>query len=155
MSVGIVVVSHSPKVAEGTRDLALQMAADVTVLAAGGTDDGSIGTSFDKITAALAEAEQGEGVAVLCDLGSAILTADTAIELLDEDEQGRVRWQQRSQLKGVQIWLPSWQRVLRPAVRASSVTRKRAVRGLPKALRHQPTSRAPVTKTGRRRRLPS
>jgi PTS hybrid protein len=89
--VGLVFVSHSAQIAEGLVALAGQMAPATTLVAAGGTDDDGIGTSFDKINAALLEADGGAGVVVLCDLGSAILTAETALEFLDEDERARVR----------------------------------------------------------------
>ena len=59
--------------------------------AAGGTDDGRIGTSFDRVTAAIAEADPVRGVVVLCDLGSAILTAETALDFLDDEQRDRVR----------------------------------------------------------------
>jgi PTS hybrid protein len=71
--------------------LARQMAPAATLVAAGGMDDDGIGTSFDKISAALLEADTGAGVVVLCDLGSAILTAETAVEFLDDDARARVR----------------------------------------------------------------
>lgn len=89
--VGLVFVSHSVKIAEGLVDLARQMAGSTTLVAAGGTDDGGIGTSFDRVSAAVTEADSGHGVAVLCDLGSAILTAETALDFLDEEVQARVR----------------------------------------------------------------
>jgi PTS hybrid protein len=91
MSVGIVVVSHSAKIAEGTVDLARQMAADVALEPAGGTDEGGIGTSFAKVQAAIEAAESGDGVVVLCDLGSAILTAETALDFLDDEVRERIR----------------------------------------------------------------
>lgn len=84
MTVGLVVVSHSAKIAEGVVDLAAQMAADVRIVPAGGTDDGGIGTSFEKVQQGLSEAESGDGVLVLCDLGSAVMTAETAIEFVDD-----------------------------------------------------------------------
>lgn len=90
MTVGLVVVSHSARIAEGVVELAAQMAPSVTIAAAGGTDDGGIGTSFDRIQAALAEAESGDGVVVLCDLGSAVLTAETALELAEAPERIRI-----------------------------------------------------------------
>lgn len=90
MTVGLVFVSHSSKIADGLVDLARQMAPDVALLAAGGTDDDRIGTSFDRVTAAVAQADSGDGVVVLCDLGSAILTAETALDFLDDDERNRV-----------------------------------------------------------------
>lgn len=91
MSVGVVFVSHSTLIADGLVDLARQMAPDVTMVAAGGTDDGGIGTSFEKVTAAIQEADSGDGVAVLCDLGSAILTAETALDFLDDAQRASVR----------------------------------------------------------------
>lgn len=90
MTVGLVIVSHSARIAEGVVELAAQMAPTVVIVAAGGTDDGRIGTSFDRVQAALGEAESGDGVVVLCDLGSAVLTAETAIELADEPERIRI-----------------------------------------------------------------
>jgi PTS hybrid protein len=89
--VGVVFVSHSVDIAAGLVTLARQMAPSVTLVAAGGTDDGGIGTSFDKITAGLAEADSGRGVVLLCDLGSAILTAETALDFLDDDARQRAR----------------------------------------------------------------
>jgi PTS hybrid protein len=83
MSVRLVVVSHSGKIAEGAVELAAQMAPDVLILPAGGTDDGRIGTSLEKIMAALEQAAGGEGsdgVVVLTDLGSAVMTAESALE---------------------------------------------------------------------------
>lgn len=89
--VGIVFVSHSSGIAEGLVDLARQMAPTASLIPAGGTDDGRIGTSFDRVTAGIADADAGEGVVVLCDLGSAILTAETALDFLDDEVRDRVR----------------------------------------------------------------
>jgi PTS hybrid protein len=89
--VGLVFVSHSSKIAEGLIDLATQMAPATSLAAAGGTDEGGIGTSFEKVTAAIGEVDSGAGVVVLCDLGSAILTAETALDFLDDDVRQRVR----------------------------------------------------------------
>lgn len=91
MPVGLVIVSHSGDVARGVAALAAQMAPSVALAAAGGTDDGDIGTSFDLIAAAIAEADSGDGAVVLYDLGSALLTAETAVEFLDPDQAERVR----------------------------------------------------------------
>ena len=96
MTVSLVIVSHSAKVAEGVVDLAAQMAAGVPILAAGGTDEGGIGTSFDRIQTSIergldASTTGESGVVVLCDLGSAILTAETVLEFLNEDAASRVR----------------------------------------------------------------
>jgi PTS hybrid protein len=91
MTVGLVIVSHSSKIAEGVVDLAAQMAEGVRIVAAGGTDDDGIGTSFDKVSAAVVDADDGAGVVVLCDLGSAILTAETALDFVDDDVRERIR----------------------------------------------------------------
>jgi PTS hybrid protein len=73
--VGIVVVSHSPELAFGLAELAAQMAGpDVRIEHAGGTGDGSLGTDEGRVRDAIRRADSGEGVAVLGDLGSAILT---------------------------------------------------------------------------------
>lgn len=83
--VGIVIVSHSMKLADGIKDLAGQMAdKQLKIIAAGGMEDGGIGTDAIRISKALQEANSGEGVVVLADLGSAILSAQTAVELLDD-----------------------------------------------------------------------
>jgi PTS hybrid protein len=81
--VGIVVVSHSSKVAEGAVELAAQMAGpDVALIAVGGAPDGSIGTDADRISKGITDAERGAGVVVIGDLGSAILATEAAIEAL-------------------------------------------------------------------------
>jgi len=82
MTVGIVVVSHSSKIAEGACELAAQMAPAVRLEAAGGTDDGGLGTSLEKVMAAIESANSGEGVVILCDLGSAVMVAESAVEFL-------------------------------------------------------------------------
>jgi PTS hybrid protein len=90
--VGIVVVSHSAKIAAGTVELARQMAGDdLRIEAAGGTADGSLGTDASAIMAAIVAADAGAGVLVLMDLGSAVLATHTALELLGEDVAARVR----------------------------------------------------------------
>jgi PTS hybrid protein len=73
--VGIVVVSHSAKIASGVAELAGQVAGeDVLIAAAGGGPEGSLGTDEGLVRDALRRANQGDGVVVLADLGSAILT---------------------------------------------------------------------------------
>ncbi|MCU1433636.1 MAG: dihydroxyacetone kinase [Pseudarthrobacter sp.] len=81
MTVRLVVVSHSEKIADGAVELAAQMAPNVMMVAAGGTADGRIGTSLEKVMSAMDQAAGGEGVVVLTDLGSAVLTAESALEL--------------------------------------------------------------------------
>ena len=80
--VGVVLVSHSRKLADGLAELVRELGGDqVPVIAAGGMDDGSLGTSYGRIEDAVREADQGAGVLLLGDLGSALLTVKT---LLDE-----------------------------------------------------------------------
>lgn len=81
--IGIVVVSHSSKVAEGVVDIAKQVSNEaIPIMAAGGTSDGRIGTDAMKIKDAIEAVDQGNGVLIFVDLGSAILSAETAIDLL-------------------------------------------------------------------------
>ncbi len=90
--VGIVVVSHSAKVAEGTVDIAREMAGeDVRIVPAGGVADGALGTDASLVAEAIAAADGGAGVVVIGDLGSAILSAKTALELIDPGLASRVR----------------------------------------------------------------
>ncbi|MDQ0863040.1 dihydroxyacetone kinase phosphoryl donor subunit DhaM [Arthrobacter globiformis] len=84
MTVRIVVVSHSDKIADGAVELAAQMAPDVMMVAAGGTSDGRIGTSMEKVMAALETAAGADGVVVLTDLGSAVMTAESAMEFAED-----------------------------------------------------------------------
>jgi dihydroxyacetone kinase phosphotransfer subunit len=85
--VGIVVVSHSSEIATGIVALAGQMAGpDVALEGVGGAPDGGLGTDAGRIEAALDAADQGDGVVVLGDLGSAILTVRTVLEDLEEGD---------------------------------------------------------------------
>ncbi|MBR4195755.1 MAG: PTS-dependent dihydroxyacetone kinase phosphotransferase subunit DhaM [Synergistaceae bacterium] len=87
--VGIVIVSHSWKIAEGVCDLAREMArGHEGIIPAGGLDDGSTGTDTEKIADAVTEADAGEGVVILADIGSAIMSAESAIELLEDEGRG-------------------------------------------------------------------
>ena len=91
-SVALVLVSHSRQLAEGARELAAQMAPGVQIVAAGGMDDGGIGTSYDAVEAAISRttAEGGSAV-VLTDLGSAVLTTESVLDLAEPEVVERVR----------------------------------------------------------------
>jgi PTS hybrid protein len=79
--VGVVLVSHSEELARGLREILLQVSTpEVAIETAGGTDDGRIGTSYERIAAAIERADGGAGVVVLTDLGSAVLTARAVLE---------------------------------------------------------------------------
>lgn len=88
--VGLVIVSHSQKVAEGVKELASQMALDVSIAAAGGTNDGRLGTDVDKILSAINEVYSEDGVLIIFDLGSAYMNAEMALECLEEDIRSKV-----------------------------------------------------------------
>jgi phosphoenolpyruvate---glycerone phosphotransferase subunit DhaM len=80
-TVGIVLVSHSAQLAAGLRALVSEISPDtVSVIDAGGTAEGGIGTSYDLILRAIGEADRGGGVVILPDLGSSVLTARTVLE---------------------------------------------------------------------------
>lgn len=87
--IGLLIVSHSSKAAEGIREIALEMGGDdETIAAVGGDPDGGIGSSIDEIREALADLlERTDGVVLLADLGSAVMNAETAIEMLESDAE--------------------------------------------------------------------
>lgn len=79
--VGLLIVSHSRSIAEGVKDLAAQMTQnDVPIAVAGGTDDGTLGTSAERIGSAAAGLAAIEGFVVLLDMGSAVLSTELALE---------------------------------------------------------------------------
>jgi PTS hybrid protein len=83
------VVSHSADLARGVAELAGQMAGpEVRIEPAGGTPDGGLGTDEGLLREAIARADRGQGVVVLGDLGSAILTIRV---VLDDQEDGQAR----------------------------------------------------------------
>ena len=75
----IIVVSHSEKLAAGVVEIAKMMAHDVTIVAAGGTDDGGLGTSYEKIAAAIEKAYTKDGCAIFMDMGM----EDRRLKLID------------------------------------------------------------------------
>jgi phosphoenolpyruvate---glycerone phosphotransferase subunit DhaM len=90
--VGLVIVSHSAKIAEGIREFALQLTKpEQCIVAAGGIDDGALGTDATRIATAIGAAESGDGVAVLVDLGSGVLSAETALEFLTPQQTAKTR----------------------------------------------------------------
>ncbi|WP_369793435.1 dihydroxyacetone kinase phosphoryl donor subunit DhaM [Selenomonas sp. FC4001] len=84
--VGIVIVSHSEKLAAGVVEIAKMMAPNAPLVAAGGLDDGGLGTSYSKISDAIDEVYSDDGVAVLMDMGSAVMTTEIVIEDKDDSK---------------------------------------------------------------------
>lgn len=90
-NVGIVIVSHSPKIAEGAADMVRQMVGEQVPLAwAGGNAEGGLGTDVAAIMAAISRAWSEAGVAVMVDLGGAETNSEMAIEMLDESRRAKV-----------------------------------------------------------------
>ena len=81
--VGLVVVSHGRKAAEGIVEVAAEMGGDTRIEPAGGDGRGGFGTVPDDIAAAVEVADDGGGVVVLVDLGSAVMNAEVAVETGD------------------------------------------------------------------------
>jgi PTS hybrid protein len=88
--VGLVLVSHSPSIAEGTAELVRHMAGEVEVAAVGGDTDGGLGTDPDGILAAI-EGLGTDEILVFMDIGSAVLSAETVLEMLEPETRERVR----------------------------------------------------------------
>jgi phosphoenolpyruvate---glycerone phosphotransferase subunit DhaM len=90
-NVGIVIVSHSPKIAEGAADMVRQMVGESVPLAwTGGNPEGGLGTDVAAILAAIDRAWSDAGVAILVDLGGAETNSEMAIEMLDPARRARV-----------------------------------------------------------------
>lgn len=90
-NVGIVIVSHSPKVAEGAADMVRQMVGEEAPLAwTGGNAAGGLGTDFEAIRAAIERAWSEAGVAILVDLGGAETNSEMAVEALPDHRRARV-----------------------------------------------------------------
>lgn len=102
--IGIVIVSHSAKISEGVSELADQMTQQrVRVVPAGGVDDETIGTNAERIYSAIEQADSGDGVLVLLDLGSAVMSAQMAVEMLPEGQQAQVQLSEAPLVEGAII----------------------------------------------------
>lgn len=88
--VGIVVVSHSHKLALDIKELSSQMASNIKIAATGGTDDGRFGTDVRKIIDCINEVYSEDGVLIIFDMGSAYQTAEMAIDCIDEEKKSKV-----------------------------------------------------------------
>jgi multiphosphoryl transfer protein len=86
--VGIVLVAHVGAIAEGAAELAREMGgAEVRIEAAGGLEDGAVGTDAERVRAAIERAASPDGVLVLMDLGSALMSAEMAAEMVGDEPQ--------------------------------------------------------------------
>lgn len=90
-TVGIVLVSHSAALAEGAAAVASQISGGiVTVVGVGGTEDGGLGTSIEKVRQALRQASSGAGIVIVPDLGSSVLTVRALLAEPNDDTPDRV-----------------------------------------------------------------
>lgn len=90
--IGVVLVSHSEYIAKGLKDLVNEMNdGSVPVVAAGGADGGRIGTSAIRIQEAIESLEDCGHILIYADLGSSILSAETAMDIIDEDLADKVQ----------------------------------------------------------------
>jgi PTS hybrid protein len=90
--VALVLVSHSPRLAEGLLELLTQLGtSEVAMRLAAGAADGRLGTDPLAVEDAITAADRGDGVVVLTDLGSAVLSVKVALEELDDAARERVR----------------------------------------------------------------
>jgi dihydroxyacetone kinase phosphotransfer subunit len=88
--VGLVIVSHSALLAAGVGELVAQLAPDVPLRAVGGLPDGSLGTSADTIQRAITDLANADGVLILLDLGSAVMSTEIALDGLSRELRSRV-----------------------------------------------------------------
>lgn len=152
--IGIVLVSHSPKLADAALELAREMVPGDSpkVKIAAGTSDGRIGTDATKVAAAIADVASPDGVLVLMDLGSAVLSAELALEFVG-DVGGEIRLSSAPVVEGL----------LAAVVRASGGATldevDREARGALAAkesqLRSEPTANRTRASTGRSAAVPA
>lgn len=89
--VGLLVVSHSDKIAEGIKDLVEEMIVKpIPFIAVGGTFDKRLGTDPEKILASLERIYSPDGVLILYDFGSSLLSIESAVSLLDTEMQKHI-----------------------------------------------------------------
>jgi len=86
----MVLISHSPRIAEGTAELVRHMAGEVEIVAVGGDTDGALGTDPERIQSAI-ESLDADEVLIFMDLGSAVLSAETVLEMLEPEVARKVR----------------------------------------------------------------
>lgn len=88
--INILLASHSKKLADGLREILIQMAPDVKILASGGDRDGNIGSNFDEINELINKYAKDDGLIIFFDLGSSMMNCQMAIDILDEEKKSKV-----------------------------------------------------------------
>lgn len=87
--INILIASHSKKLAEGLREILIQMAPNVNILVSGGDKDGNIGSNFDEINEIINEYST-DGLVIFFDLGSSMMNCQMAIDMLDDEKKSKV-----------------------------------------------------------------
>lgn len=98
--VSLVLISHSNKIVEGLKELVSQMSGDVKISVAGGTNDNRIGTDPIKIMSAIEEVYSDDGILIFYDLGSALMNAELALDMIDEKIKNKVEISKSSLVEG-------------------------------------------------------
>lgn len=88
--INILLASHSKKLVNGLREILIQMAPDVKILASGGDKDGNIGSNFDEINELINKYAKDDGLIIFFDLGSSMMNCQMAIDMLDEEKKSKV-----------------------------------------------------------------
>lgn len=88
--INILIASHSKKLAEGLREILIQMAPNVNILVSGGDKDGNIGSNFDEIDQIINEYATNDGLVIFFDLGSSMMNCQMAIDMLDDEKKSKV-----------------------------------------------------------------
>ena len=88
--INILLASHSNKVAEGLREILVQMAPDVNIQVSGGDNEGNIGSNFEEINEIINKYATDDGLVIFFDLGSSMLNCQMAIDMLDEEKKSKV-----------------------------------------------------------------
>ena len=87
--INLLIASHSKKLAEGLREILIQMAPNVNILVSGGDKDGNIGSNFDEINEIINEYSD-DGLVIFFDLGSSMMNCQMAIDMLDDEKKSKV-----------------------------------------------------------------
>lgn len=102
--IGIVIVSHSYFLAKGLQDLVSQVAkGKVNIAAAGGLDETVLGTNAERIKAAIEEVYSPDGVLILVDFGSALMSVDTAIDELSDEMKPQIKLSNAPLVEGAYV----------------------------------------------------
>lgn len=88
--INILIASHSKKLAEGLREILIQMAPNLNILVSGGDKDENIGSNFDEINQIINEYAINDGLVIFFDLGSSMMNCQMAIDMLDDEKKSKV-----------------------------------------------------------------